>query len=112
VQLRTKWTLALLFTGALPLGLFAATTTRIQKRGLETAERHLEEAHERARGSVPYVDALCSGHRLWLEFQRRGRIGASSQLVQAATSAMGSFVGFGTSPGLLRAFPVLLATDA
>lgn len=44
MRLRTKWTAALLLTGALPLGLFAFATTRIQKRGLETSERQLEVA--------------------------------------------------------------------
>jgi hypothetical protein len=90
----------------------AALASRATSVGdFETAERHLKDAHERARGSVPYVDALCSGHRLWLEFQRRGQI-TSSDLVQAATSTIGGFVAFGTSPGLLRAFPVFLPADA
>ena len=44
LSLRTKWTLALLLTGAVPLGLFAYTTVSIQKRGLERAEREIEVA--------------------------------------------------------------------
>jgi len=44
VRLRAKWTLALLVTGALPLAALTLTTGRIQKRGLETAEKHLEVA--------------------------------------------------------------------
>ncbi len=44
MKLRRKWTLALLLTGALPLGALAYTTARIQKRGLETSERQLEVA--------------------------------------------------------------------
>ncbi len=53
----------------------AALASRATSVGeFEAAERHLEDAHERARGSVPYADALCSGHRLWLEFQRGGQI--------------------------------------
>lgn len=44
MRLRAKWTLALLLTGAVPLAALTFTTTRIQKRGLETAERHLEIA--------------------------------------------------------------------
>lgn len=44
VRLRAKWTIALLLTGAVPLAALTFTTGRIQKRGLETAERHLEIA--------------------------------------------------------------------
>jgi hypothetical protein len=77
----------------------------------DAAERHLDDAHERARGSVPYADALCSGHRLWLEFQRGGQMAARRDLVEVATSSMGGF-GLGTSPGLLRAFSVQIAGDA
>ncbi|MEO6419721.1 MAG: hypothetical protein ABIP39_09960, partial [Polyangiaceae bacterium] len=44
MTLRAKWSLALLLTGALPLGLFALATTAIQKRGLERSERELEAA--------------------------------------------------------------------
>lgn len=44
MRLRTKWTAALLLTGALPLALFAAASLRIQKAGLETSERQLEVA--------------------------------------------------------------------
>lgn len=42
LSLRTKWTAALLFTGAVPLGLFAYRTTTIQRQGLIDAERQLE----------------------------------------------------------------------
>lgn len=42
LSLRTKWTAALLFTGAVPLGLFAYRTTTIQRAGLVDAERQLE----------------------------------------------------------------------
>src|SRR5262245_16791917 len=91
----------------------AALASRATSVGeFEAAERHLEDAHERARGSVPYADALCSGHRLWLEFQRGGQILGRNDLVQLARSEMGGFVGLGTSPGLLRAVSVMVAGDA
>ena len=91
----------------------AALASRATSVGeFDAAERHLEDARERARGSVPYVDAICSGHRLWLEFQRGGQILDRSDLVQLARSEMGGFVGLGTSPGLLRAASVMVAGDA
>src|SRR5579884_3994237 len=42
LPLRARWTAALLLASALPLGLFAAATVRIQRDGLELAEKELE----------------------------------------------------------------------
>ena len=42
LSLRSKWTIALLLTGALPLAALAYVTTGIQREGLENAERLLE----------------------------------------------------------------------
>jgi adenylate cyclase len=41
LSLRTKWTVVLLVLGAVPLGLLAAISLRIQRRGLEDSERAL-----------------------------------------------------------------------
>ena len=90
---------AALASRATDVGDFAAT------------ERHLVDARERARGSVPYVDALCSGHRLWLAFQRGEPIRAGSDVANIRTPSMASY-GMGASPGLMRALGLLLAVDA
>ena len=44
LSLRTKWTLALLLAGGLPLLLSAFATVRIQQVGLEIAEQDREVA--------------------------------------------------------------------
>lgn len=56
LSLRTKWTLALFVTGAVPLSLLAFRAMAIQKRGLESDERALEVAIVDHAGST--IDGL------------------------------------------------------
>lgn len=44
MKLRARWTLALLFTGAVPLAALAVSALRIQRDGIFTAEQELEAA--------------------------------------------------------------------
>jgi DNA-binding winged helix-turn-helix (wHTH) protein len=77
----------------------------------EAAERHLTEALERARGSVPYADVLCSSHRLWLAFQRGEPLGSGADLVQRDAS-LTSGVGMEAPPAVLRVLALVVTDDA
>jgi hypothetical protein len=90
MQLRTKWTVALLVTGAVPLALFSATTLGIQKRGLETAERHLEVAVIDHVGSVvdrTLDDAAEATHRVG-RVLTEGSIGSDDARLELARESL------------------------
>jgi DNA-binding winged helix-turn-helix (wHTH) protein len=90
----------------------AALASRAISAGeFDAAGRHLDDVRERARGSVPYADALHAGHRLWLEFQRGSLLGAGAHLANAGASLVSRFAGMEVYAALLRVLALLLSGD-
>jgi hypothetical protein len=95
----------------LMLASAALASRAIEAGEFDAAERHLADAVERARGSVPYADALRAGHRLWLDFQRGDLPGLGAELPTSGAS-LGRFAGIEAFSGLLRVLGLLLAGSA
>jgi DNA-binding winged helix-turn-helix (wHTH) protein len=89
----------------------AALASRASDAGeFAVADAHLVEAGERARGSVPYADAVCTGQRLWLAFQRGDPIRMDDLALAAPlTSGFGAMEAYA---GLLRVLALLVSDDA
>lgn len=81
LSLRTKWTVVLLVLGAVPLGLLAAMSLRIQRKGLEDSERALGLAtiDQAGSGFDRYLDEVVEVSHLAARLFTEARI-ADSEL--------------------------------
>jgi hypothetical protein len=88
----------------------SALASRAIGRGeFDTADHHLAEMVDHARGAVSYVGAVEAGQRLWIAFQRGDLLDAGPELLEAGVELARRHTGSQAYAGLLHVLEMLAA---